>query len=163
MARWTARQVLRTLPRERRLAVIRAFWDDRRLGRQEKASVMRPWLEARGMRAAFLDKLPRSRRAELMADTALPEETAQQVLMSYHLVEKRDLLQRFLDLLGIEHEDGLIESEFDPPDEKAVGGAIEALEKEFDPEDVALYLRTLVASDPLTWAAVADRIGGPET
>ncbi|GAB4376015.1 MAG: hypothetical protein Kow0062_15780 [Acidobacteriota bacterium] len=163
MGRWTARQVLAAMPRERRVEAIRAFWDDPRLRRADRIAALEPWLRARGMRAAFLDRLPRARRAELMADTALPEDTAHQVLMSWHLVRRRPLLERFLDLLGIEHDEGVIEHAFEPPAAEDVSRAIDTLRQEFDAEDVETYLRTLTASDPVSWAAVAERIEDPGT
>jgi len=48
MGRWTARQVLAAMPRERRVEAIRAFWDDPRLRRADRIAALEPWLRAHG-------------------------------------------------------------------------------------------------------------------
>ncbi|RMG45738.1 MAG: hypothetical protein D6718_06630 [Acidobacteria bacterium] len=164
MGVWTARHVWNALPVERRERVALALWEDERLGRAERLAALQPWLNAHGMRIAFLEQMPRVRRAALLARGGLPEETAQQALMSYHLVHQRPLLSRFLDLVGIPHKDGLIEDPdgVEAPSAEAVGKAVEAIRKEFPEEDVELYLRTLTAADSEMWRAVADAIDGPQ-
>lgn len=164
MSLWTARQIWATLPKERRLAASLALWEDENLPRASRLAAMMPWLMARGMRAEFLEKLPRPRRAALMADGGMPEETASQALMSFHLRHQRPLLGKFLDQLGIRHENGLIKEEQqpEPPTDEKIAAAVEAIRGEFPAEDVALYLRTLTATDPDTWAAVGAFAGDPQ-
>jgi hypothetical protein len=162
MGAWNARQIWRELPRERRMQVALALWEDERLLREQRQVALSGWLSARGMRPAFLEKLPRTRRADLMAGGGLTEDAASQALMSYHLTHRRELLARFLDALGVAHEDGLIQEEFEPPDGEAVEAAVEALRRDFPEGDVDLYLKTLTAMDPLAWAAVAERLPDPQ-
>lgn len=114
MTLWTAKQVWLSLSRERREAAAQAFWEDERLSRPARLSALGPWLTAHGMRAAYLEQLPRARRAQVMAGGGLPEETAKEVLTSYHLRRQRPLLSRFLDELGLPHEDGLIKDGVQP-------------------------------------------------
>ena len=114
------------------------------------------WLETRGMRSSFFEKLPRARKAELLAGGGLTEDSAQQLLLSFHLTHRKDMLERFLDELGVQHENGLIEEEFDPPALDKVRSAAEALRRDFDAADVDLYLKTLTATDSITWAAVGE-------
>ncbi len=156
----TARQIWKSLDRQRREELALALWEDPRLDRLERAAALAPWLQVRGMRATYLAKLPRQRRASLMAEGGLPEETASQVLMSFHLTHRRDLLGRFLDLLGIAHDQGVITDaeDVEPPDAEKIKPAIAELKKEFPAADVELYLKTLVSSDPLTWEAVIGEI-----
>ncbi len=163
MALWTAKQIWTALPRERREAAALALWEDDHLTRIARLTSLAPWLAARGMRAAFLEQLPRARRAHLMADGGMPEETATQALMSYHLAHQRPLLARFLDELGIANDNGLIKEgvQPDPPEQEKLAPAVEKIRAEFPPEDVDLYLRTLTATDPETWANLADMVGQP--
>ncbi|MBP7146090.1 MAG: hypothetical protein KBD01_00985 [Acidobacteria bacterium] len=163
MGLWTARQIWKSLDRERRVRSALALWDDERLSRADRLAALGPWLTARGIRASFLEQLPRPRRAELIADAGLPEDTAQQLLMSYHLVHQRPLLGAFLEALGIGHEDGVIAEGADikPPGEQAVGQALEKIRAEYAADDVELYLRTLTMADAETWAAVAGFAGDP--
>jgi hypothetical protein len=62
---------------------------------------------------------------------------------------------RFLDALGIAHEDGLIKQDDVKPDPAKLEPAVAAL-REFPPEDVRLYLTTLLCQDPETWSGLDD-------
>ena len=164
MGAWSARQIWRSLDRPTREAMALFLWEDGRLSRVERLQALTAWLTARGLRAAYLEKLPRSRRASLMAQGGVPEETASQLLMSFHLQHRRELLGSFLDALGIAHENGMIDEDvdFQAPDRDAVVRATETLREKYPGEQVDLYLRTLTSADPLTWAAVAEVIDDPE-
>ncbi len=164
MGVWSARQVWREMPRPLREQAALALWSDAQLDRATRLSALMPWLSARGLRVQYLEKLPRPRRAVLMAQGGVPEETASQLLISFHLVHRRELLSAFLDRLKIPHDEGLIdtEKEVEPPDAKAVGTAIRALRKQFPDEDVDLYLRTLTATDAHLFGAVPEHVEGPD-
>jgi hypothetical protein len=83
---------------------------------------------------------------------------AARLLVSYHLQHQRPMMGRFLDLLGIAHEEGLIndESPAAPPPEK-LDEAAKALAGEFPRADVARYFWTLLWQDPETWGGLKDR------
>ena len=164
MGVWSARQVWREMPRTLREQAALALWTDEQLDRTARLTALLPWLNARGLRMQYLEKLARSRRAVLMAQGGVPEETASQLLISFHLVHRRELLSAFLDTLKIPHEGGLIdtEEEIDPPDAKQVKKAIGALRKKFPEGEVELYLRTLTATDAHVFAAVAEHVEGPD-
>ncbi len=163
MSPWTAKQIWAAMAREQREAAAAALWEDTNLDRAGRLAALAPWLVARGMRPEFFDKLPRTRRAALMASGGLPEETASQALMSLHLRKRRPLLARFLDELGIPHEDGLIkEGEHPaPPSPEALEKAVAAIRAEFPAGDVDVYLRTLLATDPETWVHLGPAAGEP--
>jgi hypothetical protein len=162
MALWTARQIWHSLPREKRLTAALALWEDERLARPARTAALLPWLTARGMRLAFLEQMPRPRRAQVMADGGMPEETAAQVLLSHHLQHQRKLLARFLDELGVPHDNGLIkEALAAAPAEDVVRRAVKKMGAEFPAEDVELYLRTLIATDPDNWGVLAPFAGDP--
>ncbi len=163
MGLWTAKQIWASLPRDRRQAAALSMWEDEHLARTARNAALVPWLAARGMRPQFFEQLARTRRAQLMADGGMPEETASQALMSYHLAHQRAILGRFLDGLGIAHDNGLIKEDAqpDPPAAEAVAAALATLRAEFPADDVDLYLRTLVATDPDTWAALVPLVGEP--
>lgn len=161
MGLWNARQVWAAMPKETRLRAALALWEDERLDRDERQGALAPWLAARGIRGAFLEKMPRPRRAELMASGGLAQETAYQVLLSYHFRHHAAMLARFLDLLEIQHEGGLINEEIPPVAADKVQAAVTALRAEFEPADVETYLRTLTATDPITWDAVGALVDDP--
>lgn len=159
---WTARQVWKAMSREQRLQAAEALFADERLDKPSRLQALAPWMVAQGLRLQFLDSLPRARRASLLASSGLPEETAAQVLLSFHLVARRPLLARFLDLLGVKHKDGLVEEDQDMrPDPAKLPEAILVMRREFPPEDVDVYFRTLVAADPEGWEALAEEIAPP--
>ncbi len=165
VALWTARQIWKTMPKEQRNAAARALFEGDQVSREDRYSALAPWLASRGLRLSYLEQLPRPRRAALLAEGGLPEETAMQVLSSYHLAHRRPLLARFLDLLGIPHDDGV----FKDPDgldpavltAEKLADAVKTLRAEFPTEDVDLYVRTLTAQDPLTWEGLKDLAGTP--
>jgi hypothetical protein len=93
----------------------------------------------------------------LLSLPAVSEATAARLLVAYHLAHQRPMMGRFLDELGIPHEEGLIADEnltAPPPDRLAA--AAKTLAASFPAEDVALYLSTLQWQDPETWGKLAD-------
>lgn len=161
MAIWTAKHVWAHLDRETRETAAKALWEDTRINRQTRMAALAPWLTARGIRPAFLEQLPRTRRVQMLAEGGLPEETAFQVLMSYHLTHEKPLLSRFMDLLAIPHEDGLVKEghELQAPNAEDLAKAVETIKGEFSEASVQIYFRTLLASDPETWEGLAPYAG----
>jgi hypothetical protein len=76
------------------------------------------------------------------------------VLIVYHLAEQRSMMGTFLDALGIQHDDGLIKEDDVKPDPSKLGPAAAQIAKQFPPEQVSLYLNTLLCQDPETWGAL---------
>ncbi|MEX2272340.1 MAG: hypothetical protein WD690_12755 [Vicinamibacterales bacterium] len=148
----------RRLPVERRTEAARAFWendDEASLNEQMEAVLalsrhmkFRP----QSMQAMALDK-----RAKYLAQLpGVSDSIAARALVSYHLAHQRPMMAAFLDALGISHEDGLITAEnLEPPAKPALSKAAGDLARTHPPEDVALYLSTLLAQDPHTWEGLA--------
>jgi hypothetical protein len=68
------------------------------------------------------------------------------------------MMGRFLDLLGIAHEDGLISEESpEAPSSEKLDEAAKALAAEFPSADVARYFWTLLWQDPETWGGLQGR------
>ena len=61
----------------------------------------------------------------------------------------------FLDALGIKPENGLIDEEDVKPDAAKIVPAAAQLAQQFPPEDVRIYLNTLLSQDPDTWGGLA--------
>jgi hypothetical protein len=162
---WTARQIWKTLPKERRAEAALALWENEHVSREDRLAALAPWLMARGFRASYVEQLPRPRRAALIAEGGLPEETAMQVLSAFHLAHRRPLLARFLDLLEIPHDNGLFKEgeglDLDKLTPEKLKAAVDAVRSEFPPDDVDLYVRTLTAQDPDSWKGLAELAGEP--
>ena len=145
------------LPSDKRLAAATAFWAD-----EDEASQVAQ-IEAVGAIARRLNfrtksvmALPADRRAKHLASMAdVSDAIASRALVAYHFAGERPLMGAFLDALGISHDQGLITAEeVAAPDAAAVSKAVAAVREGFPPEAVDLYLRTLIALDPETWAAL---------
>jgi hypothetical protein len=121
-------------------------------------------LQADAMVAAALNfrlvaarKLPAERRARSIAMLPRPTpELAGMILIALHFENRRGLMSRFLDSLGIQHEDGLI-----PPDHGALltgnnrlAEAIDDLFGSFSPDQVELYLAALYLGDRESWGSI---------
>ena len=83
---------------------------------------------------------------------------AARVLVIYHLADHRGMMGAFLDALGIAHENGLIQDDGAKPDPEKIQPAVAALNEKFAPDDVSLYLQTLVCQDPDTWGALRESV-----
>jgi hypothetical protein len=67
------------------------------------------------------------------------------------------MMASFLDALGIKHDNGLIEDEDTAaPTPERLQEAAKTIAGSFPPEDVSLYLSTLVWQDPETWGGLSD-------
>src|SRR6266540_914488 len=131
----------RRMPLERRVDAAGLFWDDEHSADQQ--------MEAVAAIATHMKFRPRSvvtlapdRRAKYLAQLPTVTDTiAARALVSYHLERQRPMMGAFLDLLGIAHENGLINQEDLPqPDPAKVKQAAKDLETKYPAEDVSLYL-----------------------
>jgi hypothetical protein len=147
----------RRMPLERRVDAAGLFWDDEHSADQQ--------MEAVAAIASHMKFRPRSvvtlapdKRAKYLAQLpTVTDAIAARALVNYHLERQRPMMGAFLDLLGIEHENGLISEENLPkPDEAKVKQAARDLAAKYPADDVSLYLSTLVSQDPETWESLVD-------
>jgi hypothetical protein len=143
-----------------RLASARAFWtDEEAIDDQVQAALL--IAQKKKFRPKTVIGLDLDRKAKHLASLAtLPDSIAGRVLVLYHLADQRALMGRFLDELGISHENGLIKEEEVKPDSAKLGPAAVALSREFPPDDVRLYLTTLLCQDPETWGGLDEIVKG---
>ena len=113
--------------------------------------------QRRKFRPKSVVALDDERKARHLASLApIPDAIAARALVAYHLLGQRPMMGAFLDALGIPHEDGLIQDHDGAPDGAKVAAAAAGLAERFPPDDVSLYLNTLLSQDPETWAGLAD-------
>jgi hypothetical protein len=148
----------RTLSPELRVAAATAFWSDEQAGLEQAEGVA---LIARQIkfRPKSVITLPVEKKAKHLATMGqVSDLLAARLLVSYHLQHQRGMMGRFLDLLGIPHEEGLIneESPTAPTPEK-LDEAAKALASEFPKDDVSRYFWTLLWQDPETWGGLRGR------
>ena len=143
------------MPEAKRLQAAEAFWKERD-GVEQQVEAMT--LIARHLKARpkFVQGLPLEKKARyLVTFPQMPDALAARLLVSYHLAHQRPMLKGFLDALGIAHEDGLITADPEGPiSAERLTAAADALDRAFPPDDVTLYLATLLSQDPETWGAL---------
>ncbi len=100
-------------------------------------------------------------RQKLVSEAArLPLDDAQLLsayIVDLHLGHRRPMMGAYLDTLGIENDEGRIDSEkVEVPvqDAERVGAAADALVAKFPPDEVATYFLTLLLQDSATWAGL---------
>jgi hypothetical protein len=150
-------QLWKQLPSERKALAAAAFWADENAA-AEQAEVIATIAQRIKFRLKSVLSMPLEKKTrQLVALPAVSEAVAARLLVAYHLGHQRPMMARFLDELGIPHEEGLIADEnlsAPPPDRLAA--AAKALASAFPTEDVSLYLTTLLWQDPETWGKLAD-------
>ena len=145
------------LPPDRKVEAGEAFWRDENAG-IEQAEAVATIAQRMKFRMKSVIALPVEKKARQLATLpGISELIAARLLVSYHLERQRPMMGRFLDALGIAHEEGLIADEdIAPPSADALKTAAATLAAEFPAEDVTLYLSTLIWQDPETWGALAE-------
>ena len=141
---------------EQRTRAARAFWEDpEATDDQVQAAFL--IAQQKKFRPKTVIGLDVDRKAKHLATLGgLPDAVAARALIVYHLAEQRAMMGAFLDALGIAHENGLIDEENVKPDEAKLAPAVKALDGQFAPADVQLYLNTLLSQDPETWGGLSE-------
>ena len=142
---------------ERRLDAADLFWNDEHSADQQLEAVASIATHMKFRPKSVLGLAPERRAKYLATLPTMTDTIAARALVNYHLERQRPMMGAFLDLLGIEHENGLINDEqVAKPDAAKVKTAAKELAAQFPAEDTALYFATLVSQDPETWEALVD-------
>ena len=147
----------RRMSMEQRLDAADLFWSDEHSADQQLEAVASIATHMKFRPKSVLTLAPEKRAKYLATLPTMTDTIAARALVNYHLERQRPMMGAFLDLLGIEHENGLINDEnVAKPDATKVKGAATELATKFPPEDVSLYFATLVSQDPETWEALVE-------
>jgi hypothetical protein len=147
----------RRMPMERRIDAADLFWNDEHSADQQLEAVASIATHMKFRPKSVLTLAPERRAKYLATLPAMSDAIAARALVNYHLERQRPMMGAFLDLLGIAHENGLInEDNTIKPDAAKVKEAAKALGEKFPADDVSLYFATLVSQDPETWDALVD-------
>jgi len=148
----------RSLPTDVRIAASTAFWTDEQAALEQAEAI---GLIARQIkfRTKSVLTLPIDKRARHLAGMAqISDLLAARLLVAYHLQHQRPMMGRFLDELGIAHDNGLITAESpEAPSDEMLDKAATTLAVEFPKEDVSRYFWTLLWQDPETWGGLRGR------
>ncbi len=110
--------------------------------------------DARRLRPIFLERQPRTQRHETMLTTlskpALDMVTAN-LIRGWLLKKYKGMLCDFLDALGIEHEEGVVEDLPPTMDEEKLKAAVDTLLGKYPPEAVSVYLHAFQGMNGVNW------------
>ena len=141
---------------DQRSRAAHAFWsDEEAIDDQVQAALL--IAQQKKFRPKTVINLDVDRKSRHLASIAtVPDQIAGRALIVYHLADQRAMMGRFLDALGIKHENGLIQEDDVKPDPARIASAAAQIAQEFPAGDVRLYLETLLCQDPETWGALKD-------
>jgi hypothetical protein len=148
-------QLWKQLTPERKALAADAFWrdDNASVEHADAIALIAQRLKFRPKSAMALPSEKKSRYLATMPNVS--ELVAARLLVAYHLEHQRPMMGAFLDALGMKHENGLIADEdVEPPDSDKLKAAAASIGKSFPPDEVALYLSTLLWQDPDTWGGL---------
>ena len=150
-------QLWKQLPADRKFQAAEAFWRDEN-ARAEQGEAAALIAQRIKFRLKSVLSMPVEKKTRyLVTLPGISELVAARLLVSYHLQHQRPMMARFLDTLGIRHEDGLIaEEEMSPLSADRVNAAAQTLAESFPADDVSLYFSTLLWQDPDTWGVLAE-------
>src|SRR5262245_65173054 len=112
----TPSRLWKHLTLDQRTRIARAFWADEEAtdDQLQAALLIAQQKKFRPKTVIGLDVDRKSRHLSTLL--SLPESLAARILVVYHLAVHRPMMARFLDALGIAHEDGLIKDDSVKPD-----------------------------------------------
>lgn len=118
----------------------------------------------RNLRASFLDKKPLPERHAWMVrelTRAQNADVAIEVLQTWLVSSRKDMLRTFLDSLGIVHDgEGLVETLPAEPPRDNLEAAVAGLLAKFSKWEVRAYLQLFCEMDIADWPALREIVGG---
>jgi hypothetical protein len=151
----TPSKLWKRMSADQRQRAARAFWLDEQAADDQIQAVL-IIANQKKFRPKFVLALDVDRKARHLASIGnVPDALSARILVVYHLSDQREMMGAFLDALGIAHENGLIQNDEVKPEAEKVAPAAATLYAKYPPEDVTLYLDTLLCQDPETWGALA--------
>ncbi|MEY4385210.1 MAG: hypothetical protein RLY20_493 [Verrucomicrobiota bacterium] len=119
--------------------------------------------EARKLRLVFLERQPRPQRhATMVAALNRPnlEMVASTLLRTWLVKRHKDMLVDFLNALGIQHEDGVVEGLPETMDNEKLKAAVELLLGKYPHEAVGVYLNAFNDMNEANWPNLKELLEG---
>ncbi len=127
-----------------------AFESDKPLYRTVLAAVA----EARHVRPVFMERQPRvQRHAAMLATLSKPslEAATANLIRTWLLKKYKDMLVDFLDALGVQHKDGVVDDLPAAMEDEKLKAAVDKLLSKYPPEVVAVYLNAFNEMNEVEW------------
>ena len=116
-------------------------------------------------RPRFLMRMPEEKRAQMVRRSlarVASSDLGEEILATYFLGTRKELLVEWLDLVGLEHEEGTLQADRPPcPPEEALDAAIASFRsaaQEGDAADRELLLQAFAAQTAIDWPALDERL-----
>lgn len=153
-------QVFAAMPPERAIAMLRTL-------SQQSPAAFRQAVDAAALaikaRPIYMRRQPFEKRAEAVRRAlarVVANPLADEMLAIYFLECRKELLVEWLDLCGVEHDDGTLRQEApDEPAEARLGEAVEKFRNAADDPDRELLLRAFAAQQAIDWPALDALLG----
>jgi hypothetical protein len=150
-------QLWKRLAADPKRLAAEAFWRDENAAIEQADAIGAIAQRIRFRLKSVYAMPPEKKVQQLLALPVVSEAVAVRLLVAYHLEHQRAMMGRFLDALGIAHEDGLIAEEtLTPPPPDRLRAAADTLAASFPADAVSLYFSTLLWQDTDTWGALAE-------
>ncbi len=137
--------------------ILYAYEEDKPLYKTTLAAVA----EARKLRPVYFERQPRTQRHAAMLTTltrpALEMVTAN-LIRTWLLKKHNGLLTDFLDSLGIQHKEGVVDDLPETMEEEKLRHAVDGLLAKHPPEVVAVYLNAFQDMNEVEWPALKNML-----
>jgi hypothetical protein len=147
----TSHELLAFMPPEMAVDVLEhAFTTDKPLYRATLAAVA----ETRRLRPVFLERQPRTERHKLMlTNLTRPnmEVAANNLIRGWLLKKHTAMLVDYLNLLGVEHKDGVVETLPETMPDDKIKAAVDGLLAKYPAASVTVYLHAFNAMNETNW------------
>ena len=111
-------------------------------------------------RPKFLMRQPADKRANMVRRTLArvrANDLAEEVLATYFLECRKELLTEWLDAVGLEHDEGILKNDHPPsPAKKQLEKAVRGYLRGDDGEDRELLVRAFAAQSAIDWPDLAE-------
>ena len=117
-------------------------------------SIVASVAQARHLRPVFLERQPRAQRhASMLSTLSRPsmEMVAGTLLRAWLVQKQKPMLVDFLNTLGIENKDGVVEELPAKMEDEKLKSAVELLLSKYPPEPVAVYLNAFNDMNEANW------------
>lgn len=121
--------------------------------------------DARKVRPIFLQRQPKDKRHQMMLQSlAKPnmDLVTGNLLRGWLIKRHTPLLCDFLDALGIEHKDGMVEDLPETMEADKVTAAVSVILEKYPAQVVAVYLHTFNSMNDTRWTAIDDLLDNDE-
>ncbi|HVK58022.1 MAG TPA: hypothetical protein VM735_04510 [Candidatus Kapabacteria bacterium] len=113
------------------------------------------------LRPLFFEQKPRNERNKIILDMLTRprmQASAATLLRGWLVKSEAGMLADFLDTIGIEHKNGVVEDFPETVDETKVNAAVDKLLEKYPQEKVLVYLNSFSAMNDAPWEALSKRL-----